>query len=401
MSKHYQNGYLRYAKRKSGLQCWEFLWRENNDDGKRVRRTAIVGTVEQFPTEQLAQAAANGLKVFINSDRNRSQVQPIAISDLIDHYVQTELSGDASWHSHATRTIYSYFLQKWVRPHWGENSLRTVRSIAVEHWLRRLCRDDGSPMADSTKAKLRNIMSVLFNHAIRCEWLEQGRNPITLVRQSAMRRKDPIVLEPNEVQGILAQLEPSARLMVMLAVTAGLRRSELFGLQWRDVNFSGMQVSIQRSIYLGTIGNCKTETSRKPVPIDERVAADLWLLKEKSKYSKPGDWIFASSRRGGRTPLWPGTALEKVIRPAALKAGIRKKIGWHTFRHTYSTLLIANGENVKVVQELMRHASCRFTLEIYSQARLVAKREAQRRLVEAILPERTDELAPVIQGSSV
>jgi integrase len=141
----------------------------------------------------------------------------------------------------------------------------------------------------------------------------------------------------------------------------------------------------------------KTETSRKPVPIDERVAADLWLLKEKSKYSKPEDWIFASSRRGGKAPLWPGTTLEKVIRPAALRAGIRKKIGWHTFRHTYSTLLIANGENVKVVQELMRHASCRFTLEIYPQACLIAKREAQRRLVQAILPEWTEELAPVIQ----
>jgi len=63
MSKHYQNGYLRCAKRKSGLHCWESLWRENNDDGKRVRRTVIDGTVEQFPTG--GQAATNVLKVFI------------------------------------------------------------------------------------------------------------------------------------------------------------------------------------------------------------------------------------------------------------------------------------------------------------------------------------------------
>jgi integrase len=401
MSKRYQNGYLRCAKRKSGLQCWEFLWRENNDKGKRVRRTAIIDTVAQLPTEQLARAAANGLRVHINSDNNRSGIVAISIGDLIDHYVQTELSGDASWHSQATRTIYSYFLRKWVRPHWGDVSLRAVRTIAVEHWLRRLCRADGSPMADSTKAKVRNIFSVLFNHAIRCEWLEQGRNPITLVRQSAKRQRDPVVLEPKEIQAILAQLEPGARLMVMLAVTAGLRRSELFGLQWGDISFREMQISIQRSIYLGTIGNCKTETSRKPIPIDERVAADLWLRKETSKYASPEDWVFASSRSRGRAPLWPGTVLEKVIRPAVLRAGIHKKIGWHTFRHTYSTLLIANGENVKVVQELMRHASSRFTLEIYSQACLIAKREAQRRLVEAILPERTEEHAPAIQGSSV
>jgi integrase len=256
----------------------------------------------------------------------------------------------------------------------------------------------GAPLADATKAKIRNILSVLFNHAIRCEWLDQGRNPITLVRQSAKRMKDPEVLEPEEIQGILAQTEPSARLMVLLAITTGLRRSELFALKWSDVDFFEMQISIRRSIYLGTIGNCKTETSRRPVPIDERIAADLWLRKETSKYNQPDDWVFTSSRIRGRTPLWPGTVLEKAIRPAALRAGVLKRISWHTFRHTYATVLIANGENVKVVQELMRHANSRFTLEVYSQARLAEKRKAQRRLVEAILPDVVEELPRVVQG---
>jgi site-specific recombinase XerD len=79
--------------------------------------------------------------------------------------------------------------------------------------------------------------------------------------------------------------------------------------------------------------------------------------------------------------------LSKIIRRAAVRAGIKKRIGWHTFRHTYSSTLIANGENVKVVQELMRHASSRFTLEVYSQAKTRAKREAQQRIVEMMLPE--------------
>jgi site-specific recombinase XerD len=65
-----------------------------------------------------------------------------------------------------------------------------------------------------------------------------------------------------------------------------------------------------------------------------------------------------------------------VIKPAAERTGIRKVIGWHTFRHSYSTLLVANGENVKVVQELMRHASNRFTLDISAQARTAAKQQA-------------------------
>ena len=166
-----------------------------------------------------------------------------------------------------------------------------------------------------------------------------------------------------------------------------------------DVDFSNLTIDVQRSIYLGKIGTCKTEASRKPVPLDERVAADLWLWRENSKYQNPSDWIFASPRVGGKQPFWPDIVMQKIIRPAASRAGIRKVIGWHTFRHTYSTLLIANGENVKVVQELMRHASTRFTIETYTQARIEAKRQAQQRLVQTILPEENDE-AQDIQGRS-
>jgi site-specific recombinase XerD len=85
---------------------------------------------------------------------------------------------------------------------------------------------------------------------------------------------------------------------------------------------------------------------------------------------------------------------------AVARAGIPKRIGWHTFRHTYATLLVANGENVKVVQELMRHASTRFTLEIYSQAQLIAKRAAQERLVDAILHEGVADSLPAIVGEA-
>jgi len=76
----------------------------------------------------------------------------------------------------------------------AEEKLLTLPcTIAVEHWLRRLQRADGSPLADTTKAKIRSLFSVLFNHAIRYEWLDQGRNPITLVRQSAKRKRTPEV----------------------------------------------------------------------------------------------------------------------------------------------------------------------------------------------------------------
>jgi integrase len=102
----------------------------------------------------------------------------------------------------------------------------------------------------------------------------------------------------------------------------------------------------------------------------------------------------------GKFPFWPDALLQKIICRAALRAGINKQIGWRTFRHTFSTVLIANGENVKVVQELMRHASSRCTREVYSQARILMKRQAQQRLVQMIIPKESDAPEPVLACES-
>ena len=309
------------------------------------------------------------------------------------------LSEVIGWHSHATRLVYRQFLARWIRPHWGNVSIRSVRTVAVERWLRGLQRADGAPLANATKAKVRNLLSVLFNHAIRYEWLGQGTNPITLVRQSAKRMRTPEVLDRVRSTALLLQLKSCFRLMVLLDVTTGLRRSELFALKWSDVDFSNMRLDVVRSIYLGHVGDCKTEASRKPLPLDDRVAADLWLWKETTKHRQPNDWIFASPRNHGKSSVLARCFAAKDHSTGGIATGITKKIGWHTFRHTFSTILIANGENVKVVQELMRHASSRCTLEVYSQARILAKRQAQERVVQMILPEEADAPEPLLAAN--
>ena len=392
MRARYQRGYLRLGRRKTGPDCWEFLWWDIELTGQRVRRKAVIGTVQQYPNAEEAWHASNGLRVSINEARNRQREQSVTVADLVDHYTRTELSGDPAGggKSHSTKTVYKSFLARWVRPAWGSLNIRAVRTTAVEQWLRQLTRADGGSLAPSTKAKIRNLMSVVFNHAIRQEWLEQGKNPVLLVRQGAKRQTIPEYLEPEELRALLSQLDHCFRVMVLLDAATGLRRSELLALKWADIDFERLQINVQRSIYLNVVGNCKTEASRKPVPLDLTLASELWTWKQDSAYSQPNDWVFASPRSRGRNPYWPDSILSRVLRPATARAGIKKRIGWHTFRHSFSTMLIANGENVKVVQELMRHANCRCTLEVYSQARLHAKREAQHRVVELILPWESD-----------
>jgi integrase len=93
--------------------------------------------------------------------------------------------------------------------------------------------------------------------------------------------------------------------MVLLGATTGLRRRELLALKWSDIDFANLTMNVARSIYHQTIGKCKTEASRKAVPLAAYVAADLWSWKERSRYSMPDDWVFASPHSSGEYPYWP------------------------------------------------------------------------------------------------
>jgi integrase len=218
-------------------------------------------------------------------------------------------------------------------------------------------------------------MSVLFNHACRYELFD--RNPIYLVRQSAKRRTPPAILVPAEIKALIDGLALRERTLVLLAASTGLRQSEIFGLKWGDIDFERGTMSVIRSIVYGVVGPCKTESSQKPVPMYPTLADALMQWRKRCTYIKPEDWVFASKRYRGRRPYRGQAILRKYIRPAAQRVGIQKRFGWHTFRHSYSTLLRSVGTEFKVMQELLRHSSFRSTLDVYTQAVTPAKHAAQ------------------------
>ena len=389
----FQQGSLQREQRKKGPDVWIFRWYELAPGGKRKRQYRAIGTVEQYPTESAAQAAAAGLRLEINVEIPRTVWKPVSVGDLITHYEEKELnleSSDPEEHekAYSTKQGYRIYLENWIRPRWGVLKIKDVRTVAVEGWLKSLTLLDRRKMARGTKAKIRNIMHALFSHAIRYEWLPQYANPISKVRQSAKRERIPDVLEVPEFQALLQELSLRERTLVALDGITGLRRGELIGLKWCDVDFENLQINVTRSVVHQVVGNCKTEASQKPVPLEASVAEDLWLWKQSTPYNRPEDWVFASPWTKGKQPLWPDSLLRRWIKPVAKRVGITKRLGWHTFRHTYSTLLRANGEDIKVVQELLRHANSKITMDVYTQALSPTKREAQGRVANMILPKR-------------
>jgi len=366
-------------KRKSGPDVWVYRWYEVGSDGASKYRKAIVGTVLTLPTEVAALKAAHALRIDANQQTPQTESGPSTIAELVAHYRLKELAGDSNGRkAFSTRDGYECYLDNWILPRWQNHKLNQVKPVAVEAWL------DSIKRARGTRAKIRNIMSAVFNHAMRYEWLDA--NPIKLVRQSAKRERTPDVLDLAELQLLLSNLDVRERTLVLLDAATGLRVSELLALRWEDVNFKTLELSVTRSIWHQVVGNCKTEASAKPVPLDNYMAEDLLQWRRMSPYPMPHDWVFASPTMKGKQPYWPDNLMKRYIRPVAQKAGIQKRVGWHTFRHSFGTLLKANGEDIKTVQELLRHANSRITLEVYTQAVTSNKRAAQSKVVKMMVP---------------
>ena len=165
------------------------------------------------------------------------------------------------------------------------------------------------------------------------------------------------------------------------------------GKTQQAIRFDSFEILLGRGVVHQVIGDLKTEASRKPLPLDPDLAQSLLVWRRLSPFDRESDWVFASPDMEGKQPYWPENLLRRHIRPAAGRCGIKKWIGRHTFRHSYATHLKANGEDIKVVQESLRHANSRITLDTYTQALTAAKREAQSKVVRMILPQQTETTA--------
>jgi|SRR5579872_28433 len=375
--KRYQKGYLYVEHRADGHHVHAFRWRETQPDGTRRLRKVIIGKVDEMPNADV-QRAVGILRVQVNHDVPNSNGALMSVDQLADHFMLEEIH--KSERTKAVKDGYYLNLKNWILPRWGSVRICDIRTIAVKNWLREI-----TSLAPGSKAKIRNQMHALFNHAVEYQWLTG--NPITRVRQSAQRQREPDFLDICEIQKILDKLTGLERILVVLDAATGLRVSELLGLKWEDIDFKNHKFDVRRSIVKQEVGDCKTEASKRSMPLDPYLAEELWRWKLTTPYNQPTDWIAASPYKNGNQPFWP-EGVRRHIRIAAKECGITKHVGWHTFRHSFSTLLVANGADIKVVQELTRHQNSRILMETYLKALTPDKRAAQSKLVGMITRKR-------------
>jgi integrase len=370
----YQHGWIETRpSKKDGLE-FVYRWRERKPDGGYTKRSEVIGPVSMLKTEANAWRSIEHRKFDVNPDR--FQGHTVTIGMLVNRYLETELAELR----HSTANAYRSYLNFRIKPRWGDCPLSKVKPFAVEQWLKDL------DLAPRTKGHLHNLMRVLWNCAMRWELTEISENPMKLVRVrgTSKRRREPVVLGVAQFPLLLKELDDPFRTMVILDLATGLRCSELFALQWRDVLWDECMVLVRRAIVTGVVSDVKTKYSNAGMPLDPALAEVLRKWQRKTHFKNPEDWVFASPFRAGRKPWEPWSVERRHIIPAAIRCGIGR-IGWHSFRHTLRTLLDETGAPMKVQQELMRHADIRTTMNVYGKAMDASKREAHSKVVRIVL----------------
>jgi integrase len=386
----YQQGSLKLEKRKRGPDVWVYRWWDTNADGKRIYRKQQIGDHGQYPSETAAQVATDALRLTINNQSQRNSVAQVTVQLLWDHYSREELP----FKDFSTQDGYLSYAKNWILPRWGSVLLQRIKTVEVERWLRE------AMVANGTRAKIKCVMSALFSHAVRWEFtainpISSGipvgaggkRGPSVGVRVSAKRQKAPIVLSSDQIKLGLTRLEFRDQLLVLLDGALGTRRGELAALRWQDCDFENDTFQIEHSYYWrrgGILKSTKTEASAKPLPMHPALKQALLEWKTQSHRTQPTDFVFPSRLYGGRKALDLAAVLKRKIRPAFDKLGI-PGVGWHTFRHTVGTLLAELGEHQLTIRDYLRHSNLSVTNK-YLQAASKTKRNAQARLIEAIVP---------------
>lgn len=243
----------------------------------------------------------------------------------------------------------------------------------------------GKPMASKTIRHQYCALTLIFSYAVEQEIIL--KNPMDKVDCPKLSRKKVDAFSQEQAQTLFSLLPKCPldfRCMMYLLITTGIRRGELMGLQWRDIDFEHLTVSIQRNVsYTPASGvvvdTPKTATSIRTIPVIQSVAELLNEYREQQKPTK--DCFLFPSEKGMKIARDPNAVTRRVKR--FMKSNGLPDMSPHDLRHSCATLLLSNGADIKSVQEILGHADASTTLNFYVKADLQQMKAATNKFASA------------------
>jgi integrase len=243
-----------------------------------------------------------------------------------------------------------------ILPVWGGWQIGKITTSSVNGWIRALVADGLRP---GSVRQTHRVLSLILDSAVQDGRL--GRNPARGARLPRAVRKEPRFLTAEQVSALAEAARPHELTILTLAFT-GLRFGELAALKVRRFDAERKRLNVVESVT--EVGSelvwttPKTHQTRS-VPVPGQLAA---ALEERCRGKQPDDLIFTSPL--GKT-LRLNNWRKAVFDPACQAAGI-EGLRPHDLRHTAASLAIRSGANVKVVQQMLGHASAAMTLDVYA-----------------------------------
>ncbi len=363
-------------KLRDGTKRYDAIYRVH---GKQRQRTF------QRQKDAAKYLAGTVKKVHDNTYRD---IKPIRIGEVFDRWLANSLEVRVEEGSLRPSTSKSYrsMVEEHLRPAFADHRSDQLTVEVIEGWRAGLAKKIAEEtLAPKFYVNLRNLLHTILEWARRRSPAYIAHNPMKdLERLRLPKAKKRPHFEPEQVSALLkaAQTSPPDDTIIRLAVYSGLRRGELFALQWDDIDSGngqdGGRIHVRRSIYQGAITAPKTEESDRVVDIPQQIVDDLGVYKV--MYPPLGDDGFIFRTPQGR-PLDPDTWHKERMVPILERAKLRAPMtGLHTLRHTYVSLLIALGENTRYIADQVGHSSTRLTEDLYAHVFTRVRVDAMRRL---------------------
>lgn len=286
---------------------------------KKRRERQHIGFLDEMTKKQAMKDRAQILEA-VNSHRLVLQSQ-IYFSEIVSRFQESRLPQFGA----GTAARYESQIKNHLLPVFGAKKLCDIDKQMVEAWL---VSKDKEGLSWWTREGLRGVMSSIFSAAV--DWkLWSGDNPasgIRLGRKKEVREKR--LLTAEQLQQILANVSDDTRLMILIALVAGLRISEICGLKWEDIDLNSNTLTVRRRWYRGDLDEPKTEASKRVRQIGQ--LSGEFRRKYRSGASQH-QFIFLSD--DGQSPNDERDVLRFELRPLLKRLKLYYPgFGWHAFR---------------------------------------------------------------------
>ena len=371
MAKRRANGEGNLRKRKDGR--WEGRYTAGRDPetGKAIYKN-VLGKTQAEAKAKLKQAIeeAKGLDAAKVGRYTVCQWMEI----WFEHYAKVKVRPS----SHQT---YRGYIDNHIKPSIGKIPLEKLTSLELQKFYKKLLEKGRVDRLESRhQSKGLSAKTVRNIHQIISSAMQLAReqklitaNPAEDCALPRLEHREMQTLPVEQLQSFLREAKDSGVFeLYYLELTTGLRRGELLGLKWEDIDLERGDLRVRRQIARinGEVVEAplKTKNAYRTLPLAEDTVS---VLLEQKKKVGSSPWVFPSPNGG---PISPDSVLHMLHR--VLKRAGLPKVRFHDLRHTFATLALQNGVDIKTVSGMLGHFSAGFTLDTYAHVTSAAQRQA-------------------------